>query len=592
MKNFNSRLSFYWLFVFSLLTFCNQKNTELPDLKSTIDGIVTRLYAEIPADSLNLLTEDFFHGYLTEKEKSVMSSQYWILEVNQPVRISLMRHVDQKILPFWLPNSGFEKTDLLVKNELSTYEVWQKEEKSGKINLGINGLDKHRPVYFISLSPLEKNKKLEIKPIFPAQQHFETFEPGAFTYHDWDGLKITEVPESLLGDVLLTTIRGRAREAHLVHAFRSTDFPSSSTPDLTVLHWDSDPKTSISVNWRTGPTITEGHVKYWVKGSTDTLTKASTGLEIEDRLLQNDRFTLRHTAGLTGLKSGTSYEYFIGTEPEEGKVFSFETEPEIAKDFSFIWFGDMHNDPKTGQLVKDATERFPETKFYISSGDLVNTGLHRDDWDKVFSYTGESFARRPFMPVPGNHDSQDGLGAWMLQSLFDLPTNGPGEEYAERSYFFRYGDALFLMMDGTLSIPDQADWLEKTLSENPTKWKFLTVHFPAYNSVEPYPEIQDSWIPILEKYDADLYFSGHFHYYMRSKPLREFKQGSESNLIFVHSASAHGKGFESDKQDSTFTVLSFPNDYLYQKIDIKGNTLTLSSYQADGKLLDQFSIKK
>lgn len=582
-------LLFLCLLAFS---YCASPSKNLPDLKTTVDQIVTRLYAEIPSDSLNRLDEAFFYTYLTEEEKAVMSLQYWILEVNQPVRISLMRHVDQKTVPFWLEKSGFVKTKLQVKNELSTYEVWQKEENSGNVNLGINGLDKHRPVYFISLKPLEEGKKLEIKPIFPAHQHFEKFEPGTFTYHDWDGLKITEVPESLLGDILLTTIRGRAREAHLVDAFRSTDFPSSPSPDLTVLHWDSDPKTSISVNWRTGPTGTEGHVKYWIKGTTDTLTKASTMLEIEDRLLQNDRFTLRHNARLTGLQPGTTYEYLIGTGTEVGKIFSFETEPQSAKDFSFIWFGDMHNDPKTGQLAKDATVRFPETKFYISSGDLVNTGLHRDDWDKLFAYTGESFARRPFMPVPGNHDSQDGLGAGMFQAQFDLPVNGPGGDYAERTYFFRYGEALFLMMDGTLSIPDQAAWLEKTLAENPARWKFLTVHFPAYNSVEPYPEIQDHWIPISEKYKVDLYFSGHFHYYMRSKPLKEFKPGSESNLIFVHSASAHGKGFESDKQDSTFTVLSYPDDYLYQKIDIQGNTLTLSSYLADGKLLDQFTIRK
>ena len=85
------------------------------------------------------------------------------------------------------------KTDLQVKNELSTYEVWQKEEQAGKISLGISGLDKHRPVYFISLAPLSQEKPLEITPIFPAHQHIENFKPGAFTYHDWDGLKITEV---------------------------------------------------------------------------------------------------------------------------------------------------------------------------------------------------------------------------------------------------------------------------------------------------------------------------------------------------------------------------------------------------------------
>ncbi|MFN3760394.1 MAG: fibronectin type III domain-containing protein [Algoriphagus aquaeductus] len=582
-------LLFSALFAFS---FCTAPPKNLPDLKTTVDQIVTRLYEEIPSDSLNLLDEAFFDSYLTEEEKAVMSTQYWIFEVNQPVRISLMRHVDQKTVPFWLEKSGFVKTNLLVKNELSSYEVWQKEEHSGKVNLGINGLDKHRPVYFISLNPLEKGKKLEITPIFPAQQHFETLEPGAFTYHDWDGLKITEVPDEIRGEILFTTIRGRAREAHLVEAFRSTDFPSSEVPDLPVLHWHADPKTSISINWRTSPKSTTSKVLYWKKGGKDTLSLASSPQEIEDRLLQNDRFTLRHTARISGLNPGTAYHYQIQSDDELSPVYSFETAADRTPNFSFIWFGDIHNDPKTGQLAKDATTRFPETKFYISSGDLVNTGLHRDDWDKLFAFTGESFAHRPFMPVPGNHDSQDGLGAGMFQVQFDLPVNGPGGEYSERTYFFRYGEALFLMMDGTLSIPDQAAWLEKVLAENPARWKFLTVHFPAYNSVEPYPEIQDFWVPILEKHEVDLYFSGHFHYYMRSKPLREFKPGSNSNLIFVHSASAHGKGFESDKQDQSFTVLSYPDDYLYQKIDIQGNTLTLSSYLADGKLLDQFTIKK
>ena len=591
----NYRNSYFRLllaFSFAGLTCCTSPQKPLPDLKSTVDGIVTRLYEEIPADSLNLLDEEFFFNYLSTDEKQVLSSQYWVIEVNQPVRVSLMRDISQGTVPFWLEKSGFVKTALQVKNELSTYEVWQKEEPAGKISLGINGLDKHRPVYFISLAPLDPEKPLEITPIFPSHQHIEKFQPGAFTYHDWDGLKITEVPEQLLGESMLTTIRGRAREAHLVNAFRNTDFPSSESPDLITLHWVQNPKNSISINWRTAPSASEYWVDYWKKGREDTLSLRSSSQEMEDRLLQNDRFTPRHTARLVDLSPGTTYEYRIRSQHQTSEINSFQTEPEALKDFSFIWFGDMHNDAKTGQLAKDATTRFPETKFYISSGDLVNTGLHRDDWDKLLGYTGNSFANRPFMPVPGNHDSQDGLGAWMYEAQFDLPRNGPGEGFGERSYFFTYGEALFLMLDGTLSVPDQAAWLEKTLSENPAKWKFLTVHFPAYNSVEPYPEIQDSWIPVLEKHGVDLYFSGHFHYYMRSKPLKEFKPGSDSNLILVHSASAHGKGFESEKQDGSITVLSYPNDYLYQNIEIKGNTLTLSSYLANGELLDQFSIKK
>ncbi|MEZ4904972.1 MAG: hypothetical protein R2822_26070 [Spirosomataceae bacterium] len=48
---------------------------------------------------------------------------------------------------------------------------------------------------------------------------------GAFTYHDWDDLTLSEVPVSLQGQILFSTIRGRAREAHLIGAFRQTSTP-------------------------------------------------------------------------------------------------------------------------------------------------------------------------------------------------------------------------------------------------------------------------------------------------------------------------------------------------------------------------------
>ncbi len=103
---------------------------------------------------------------------------------------------------------------MLVKNEEFTYEVWQKDFDKGPIGLGINGFDKDRPVYFISVAPQNANDKLTITNIIPAQYTLDTMQVGAFTYHDWDGLTLTEVPDELKGQVLFTTVRGRAREIH------------------------------------------------------------------------------------------------------------------------------------------------------------------------------------------------------------------------------------------------------------------------------------------------------------------------------------------------------------------------------------------
>jgi hypothetical protein len=78
-------------------------------------------------------------------------------------------------------------------------------------------LTKHRPVYFISVAPQNDkviNSSFRMWP--PRNTCLSTLQKGAFTYHDWDGLVLNEVPDELKGQTLFTTVRGRAREAHLV----------------------------------------------------------------------------------------------------------------------------------------------------------------------------------------------------------------------------------------------------------------------------------------------------------------------------------------------------------------------------------------
>src|SRR5690606_21420496 len=128
---------------------------------------------------------------------------------------------------------------------------------------------------------------------------------------------------------------------------------------------------------------------------------------------RNDRYVRRFRVTLNGLQSGTLYQYQVGHGDVATETAPFVT-PDTTDKFAFSWFGDIHNDPLWGELVQGSEKDFPKTDFYISSGDLVNTGLNRDDWDELFAYSGGVFAKKPFMAVPGNHDSQDGLGAGMF----------------------------------------------------------------------------------------------------------------------------------------------------------------------------------
>lgn len=562
-------------------------------VKEVIDRTVTRLYATLTPAQLDTISDAYILSVLSDRDKETLATRYWTFEVNVPVRVSLMRNTAQAVVPFWLQKSGFRKTEMRVKNEEYTYEVWQKDFKKGQVCLGINGFDKDRPVYFISVAPLDKAEKLTVSNVVPAQYALSTMQKGAFTYHDWDSLVLTEVPDELKGQTLFTTVRGRAREAHLVNAFRRTSTPSSEKPDQVVMTWSGDPATTANIQWRTSPKVLRSKVKYWKPGARDTLFTDASAFNMEDRLLQNDRFVNRFTAQLKGLSPGSLYYYSIGTGPSQwSAAASFKTASDRVKDFSFIWFGDTHYSPIWGEMAQKSIKRHPETAFFSIAGDLVTTGLHRDDWDQLWAHAGPTFSTRPLMPVPGNHDSQDGLGAWMYKEMFSLPENGPAGQPSEMTYAFNYQDALFLMIDATLSVPEQTAWIENQLRNSKAKWKFAMFHFPPYNFEEPYDEIKREWCTLFDKYHVDMVMSGHMHYYLRTKPMFGDKEMASpaKGTIYLMSISIPGKQERWPKED--YAVVRYKDGPLYQHVSIKGNTLYYKCYNPAGEVKDELTITK
>lgn len=310
---------FFCLFLLFLLVACTHEATNDMDqsVKEVMDDVITRLYQEVPSESYDSIDEEYMLNFLTKEEKEVLSTKYQYFKVNVPVRVSLMRSKGQQIIPFWLRDSGFVKTEGVVKNDEYEYEVWQKDFEAGWVNLGINGFDMHRVVYFITVGPVNPTDTLEISNYYPSDYSIETMQKGAFTYHDWSGLLITEFPEALAGQRLFTTVRGRAREAHVKGAFRETKYPSSLKPDQILLTWSEDPATSMDVQWRTSNEVPDGIVKYWKEGQSDTLISEASRFVVEDRMLFNDRYVHRFTAELDSLASGKNYNYIVGSSAEK-----------------------------------------------------------------------------------------------------------------------------------------------------------------------------------------------------------------------------------------------------------------------------------
>jgi len=560
-------------------------------VKEVMDRTISDLYKTMNAKELTELDYDKTLSLFSENDKKVLSTRYWMFDVNVPVIVSVMRSTGQKIVPFWLPERGFIKTDMVINNEQTTYEVWQKSFSAGTVGLGINGFENYLLHYFVSVAPQNKNEQLELSNFFPENQHVGILEDGAFTYHDWDDLVLKDVPEVMKGQKLLTTIRGRGTETHLVGGFRTTSYPSSQTSDQIMLTWSSDPSNGIDIQWRTDTTVADGIIRFRAKGSSNEMPVKADKYLMEDRMLMNDRYINRFTAKIRDLKPGTTYDYQIipQTDWPENQVFST---PADDDQFSFIWFGDAHYSPKFGDLANRAKKEHPDAAFYSIAGDMISDGLYRNQWDDLLEFTKDVICRRPLMSVIGNHETRCGLGALMYRELFSYPKNGPKGVEKEHTYSFRYKNALFLMIDVTSPIEVQTSWIEEQLANTDATWKFAMFHFPPYNRAEPESNIEKAWVPVFDKYHVDMVMGGHVHYYMRSKPMKGGQVVSSYNDGTAYVISIGIPTRNHQLTDEPYEAARYAGGHLYQYVQINGNELKFISANSENKLIDSFIVKK
>ncbi len=592
-------LYFFFLFII-VLTGCTSKQTgqsgafiPVPEVR---DLVIDRIIREVPASRLDSLDNDFMMNFITPEEKEVFANNHWRFTVDQPVLVSVMRHKEQKIVPFWLIEKGFTNTGKTVRNENYEYEVWQKEYPAGEIRLGINGFDLHRVSYFVTIGPVKNGIQPTISRVYPDEWKVISMEKGAYTYNDWDELVIEELPEELNGHVLFTTIRGRARDAAVLGAFRKTDYPSSVNPDQVVLTWSEDPETTQSIQFRTDTTVGKAWVEYWPEGTSqaDVRKQEAQPVRLTDVYIYNDRSVNHWETVVRKLTPGTRYNYKIQTDRPDASspVYSFRTAPDQAVPFQFIHLGDTHNDDIVKPVIEEAYKTCPDAGFIVHSGDHVNIGLFRNLWDKYFEKGKNVFPFLSLAPTLGNHDSQDGLPPVLYTQLFMLPKDSSCNLPAERNYSFRYSNARLFMIDATGDVDSIACWLEKELKQSKEQWKIAVTHFPPYSTDDSYPDIREKWCSLFDQYHVDLVLSGHIHQYFRSYPIFGGEVASRPDEGTVYISSLVVETREREIPSKKYNPVYANQGGLYQIITIDGNRLNFLSKSKDGRVIDRFERVK
>jgi hypothetical protein len=575
---------------------------EHPSVHDTVAAITERLKQQKSHAELKALTLAGLDGFLTPKEREILGTEQLSFRVNVPATIRLICDASMEERPFWLEGRGFKKSALRVEAAEDKYEVWEKEFPAGWTGLGVNSLTGGGRQYFVALQPQNPAHQLEVTEIYPGQATLGELRPGVQPHVDRKET-LSVVPPELLGQVLLRTANTWRDAGRLLNLFQFTSHPSSRRPDHVILTWSDDPRTTQTIQWRTGPGIRRGYVAYLKRAAYDRLgprslrrLRAQTE-RVETPSLLNDPVIHWHTVTLRDLEPDATYVYSVGADQRDGwtELAEFKTAPEGVEPFSFIYMGDAQNGlDRWGTLVKNAFRQRPDAAFYVMAGDLVNRGAERDDWDRLFHNAAGVYNRRPVMPVIGNHECQGGRPTLYLK-FFALPENGPAGVESERVYAFEYSNALFIGLDSNLPPGSQAAWLEQQLACSKATWKFVIYHHPAYSSVpqRDNKKLRESWAPIFDKYHVDFALQGHDHAYLRTYPMNGHRPVANPKQGTIYIVSVSGtKMYQQDKRD--YTEFGMTNVATYQVLDIQisGDRLVYRAYDIDGRLWDELVIEK
>jgi hypothetical protein len=308
----------------------------------------------------------------------------------------------------------------------------------------------------------------------------------------------------------------------------------------------------------------------------------------------------QHEAQVTGLTASTSYTYrpFVAGVAAAPASTLRTAPPAGGGSISFVAFGDSGTGSTEQRRL--ATLMGAETiDLALHAGDIVygaSTGVGDASYTTYQSWLFDIypwFARVPFVPTEGNHDSRpsNGDGRAYLD-LFSLPDNGA---IAERYYSFDYGPVHFLVLDTEFAFQDatrraeQLSWIEADLAATDQPWKVALYHRSPYSSGAEHGSelpVRAAFAPLFERYGVDLALSGHDHDYERTIPIRQSTAAGDRPVTYVVTG-AGGAGLY-PVGSSTWTAFS-ASRFEYVKVTADACTLRLDAIGLDGAAFDTTS---
>jgi len=370
----------------------------------------------------------------------------------------------------------------------------------------------------------------------------------------------------------------------------------------------------LNFSWHTAYKADSPVVRIWQQnGETIEFTGTSSAATSTLSTMYYNRVTV------TGLETDTDYTYQLGDGNDNWSV-EYTTKTGNPNSFSYIVFGDPQVSSQAyGNSWKNTLELAlgvnPDVAFMASTGDNIDSNT-RAQYDYFF--TPQSiFSVLPLATCMGNHE-----GSGIAPHAFYNPPNTNGGSDVV-SYWYRYGDALFIVWDCTTgNAAGFRNFLQNAIDANPdATWKILNFHYDVYgqgssHALSDGKTYRDTYVPVIDEFDIDVVFNGHDHSYSRSYPMKWSGSSSTSNnqgmqpenlidgkatdltgTVYFSLNSASGQKYYSLVAKQAYTaVMQQANRPHFSIVDVTVNTFICTTYQVNADnsltLIDTYTIKK
>ena len=260
---------------------------------------------------------------------------------------------------------------------------------------------------------------------------------------------------------------------------------------------------------------------------------------------------------------------------------AIDVQAPIGKDsVNFLVIGDSGTGDRaqseTGAQMWKAHSLFPY-EFAIMLGDNMYGSERPQDYVAKFErpYKPMLDANIAFYASLGNHDDPN-------QRYYKNFNMG-----GKRFYTYQKKDVRFFALDSNYMDQDQQRWLEDELSRSNSKWKIAYFHHPIYSSGGRHgseTDLRSIVEPIFIKYNLNVVFAGHEHFYERLKPQRGihyFTAGGSAKLRSGDIMSA-----------SPMTAKGFDTEQSFMLVEIDGDVLRFQTISRRGKRVDSGEIRR